>query len=460
MDDSRPRSASPQPHRSDPNAPERCTRPDPPRAQWGREKVRAALGLAIWEIELAIETGLLRRLPDRDFEATAVEAALADPEAFRALLAAEHRLNAADAAGRLGISRQRFARVVKQAGLEPVAEEQVHRYRRLLTVRYYRAADVDTLQPYVGADIALREAATAVGRSDAAQKAARTRARNRERAREARLELDAARPDDEASPLRVLRYAAGLAAGRPEAPSFLRRFTDDPAVQRLATLVTDCRLRDAEHAQLATQVREQARVAFRAMAGPSEIRSRLGVEPRALTGHAEMIEWFAERRLLAAWETDPPGWLLTERAAQAAADAARAAHQARSLERQQVLEAAERATQLTDEAVAEIFGLPMDTIAQLRPRKRGHWSWRYVTQLRARPPAWLRNEASAREEVAGRIARRAAAKDRNARKRAAWRQTWAREMNMPVKRVPERCPKPTPAAIRAARANPPRWARS
>jgi predicted DNA-binding protein (UPF0251 family) len=92
--------------------------------------VRAALGLAIWEIELAIETGLLRRLPDRDFEATAVEAALADPEAFRGLLAAEHRLNAADAAGRLGISRQRFARVVKQAGLEPVAEEQVHRYRR------------------------------------------------------------------------------------------------------------------------------------------------------------------------------------------------------------------------------------------------------------------------------------------------------------------------------------------
>lgn len=332
MDDSRPRSASPQPHRSDPNAPERCTRPDPPRAPWGREKVRAALGLAIWEIELAIETGLLRRLPDRDFEATAVEAALADPEAFRALLAAEHRLNAPDAAGRLGISRQRFARVVKQAGLEPVAEEQMHRYRRLLTVRYYRAADVDTLQPYVGADIALREAATAVGRSDAAQKAAHTRARNRERAREARLELDAARPDDEASPLRVLRYAAGLAAGRPEAPSFLRRFTDDPAVQRLATLVTDCRLRDAEHAQLVTQIREQARVAFRAMAGPSEIRSRLGVEPRALTGHAEMIEWFGERRLLAAWETDPPGWLLTERAAQAAADAARAAHQARSLE--------------------------------------------------------------------------------------------------------------------------------
>jgi hypothetical protein len=102
---------------------------------------------------------------------------------------AEHRLNATDAAGRLGISRQRFARVVKQAGLEPVAEEQVRKYRRLLTVRYYRAADVDALQPYVGADIALREAATAVGRSDAAQKAARTRARNRERAREARLEL-------------------------------------------------------------------------------------------------------------------------------------------------------------------------------------------------------------------------------------------------------------------------------
>jgi hypothetical protein len=415
--------------------------PDPACAPWGREKVRTVLGLAVWEVELAVEIGLLRRLPDRRFEAAAVAAALADPEGFRSRLAAERRLNATEAAGRLGISRQRFARVVEQAGLAPVATEQVDRYATVLTVRYYRAADVETLRPYVAADIVLRAAATSVGRSTA------------------RVELEAVRAAAAISPVAVLRYAAGLAAGRPKAPGFLRRFAADPAVARLAALVADCRLRAAEHARMTGEILEQARVAYQAMAGPGEIRRRLGVEPQALAGHVELIDGFVERRLLAAWAVNPPVWLLAERAAMAANEAAQAAHQARACEQRRVLEEAERAIRLTDEAVAELFDLPVALIAQLRPSKRGRWSVEYVRQLRVHPPAWLRDEERARKEAARRSARRAEAKARKGQRRAAWRHAWARELGVPVERVPERCPKPTPAAIRAATANPPRWAR-
>jgi hypothetical protein len=123
---------------------------------WGRERTRAALGLAVWEIELAVATGLLVRREDRRFEADEVRAALGDVGTFRARLAAEHRLNATQAAARLGISRHRFARLVAQAGLAPVGEEQLRRYGRTLTVRYYRAADVDELTPRVAADRARR----------------------------------------------------------------------------------------------------------------------------------------------------------------------------------------------------------------------------------------------------------------------------------------------------------------
>lgn len=444
----------------DPSSTDPTVAPAPAYAPWGREKVRAALGLAVWEVELAVETGLLRQLPDRRFEAAAVAAALADPETFRSRLAAERRLNATEAAKRLGISRQRFARVVQQAGIAPVATEVVDKYATVLTVRYYRAADVEALRPSVAADVVLRAATTAVGRSAVARKAARTRARNRERARSARAELEAARAAAATSPVAVLRYGAALAAGRPKAPGFLRRFAADPAVARLAALVDNCRLRDEEHGRMAGEVLEQVRLAYQAMAGPGEIRRRLGVEPQAFPGHAELIDGFVERRLLAAWAVDPPEWLLAERAAAAADEAAQAAHQARASEQRQVLEAAERAIRLTDEAVAELFDLPMALIAQLRPRRHGSWSVEYVRQLRAHPPAWLQDEESAREEAARRSARRAEAKARKAQRRVAWRWAWARELGVPVEQVPERCPKPTPAAIRAARANPPRWARA
>jgi hypothetical protein len=141
----------------------------------------------------------------------------------------------------------------------------------------------------------------------------------------------------------VLRYAAALAAGHPQSPSFLRRFADDPAVRQLAELVADARLSEDEHASMLDGIRERAVRAHAAMAGPDEIRGRLGVAPHTLAGHTEMLGEFAERSRLTGWEADPPEWLLTERAAEAAAAAAQAAHQAREQEQEEVLEAAGRA---------------------------------------------------------------------------------------------------------------------
>ncbi len=53
----------------------------------GREEVRAVLGLAVWEVELAAETGLLLRLPDRSFDPLSVRAALDDLDGLRRRLA-------------------------------------------------------------------------------------------------------------------------------------------------------------------------------------------------------------------------------------------------------------------------------------------------------------------------------------------------------------------------------------
>ncbi|MEV4746559.1 hypothetical protein AB0K21_09335 [Streptosporangium sp. NPDC049248] len=170
----------------------------------GRNAVRQSLGLSVWEIELAVTTGLLRRLPDRTFDPVSVRAAEADIEHFRQLLAAERRCTITEASARLGVSADRFKRIIAVAGLAPVATEEIRKYGRTLTVRYYRAADVDALADHVHADAELRAAARAVSRSEAARKAVQTRKLNLARAVAARAEIEATKPTLDADGVRVL----------------------------------------------------------------------------------------------------------------------------------------------------------------------------------------------------------------------------------------------------------------
>ncbi|MER5179111.1 hypothetical protein ABT009_12200 [Streptomyces sp. NPDC002896] len=430
-------------------------------ARWGRERVRAALGLAVWEIELAAAAGLLERDDDRRFDPEEVARAAADLDAFRARLACEHRLNASEAARRLGISAARWRRVVAQTGLAPVAEEQVRKYGRVLTVRYYRAADVDGLADHVTADRVLREVVTAVGRAEAARKAAVTRARNKERAEQARHELAAVREQTaHGSPVALVRYAAALAAHLPQSPEFLRRFTADEAVGALAAVVEECRLRLEERSALLDGVLPQAREACAELAWPPQIERRSGVDGVVFVGRIDMVGGCMARAELEELLAAPPAWLAQARAAAAAAEAADAAHRARTAEERAVLASAQEATRLTDEAVAELFGLPVDVAAALRPRRRERW-WhpQHVSNLLAAPPPWLRSEEAARAEVARRAARSVRARQARANRRASWRRTWAEQLGVPLEQVPENCGRPTAKAVRAARANPPSWAR-
>ncbi|MFI1358510.1 hypothetical protein ACH4TV_33825 [Streptomyces sp. NPDC020898] len=143
----------------------------------------------------------------------------------------------------------------------------------------------------------------------------------------------------------------------------------------------------------------------------------------------------------------PPQWLAQARAAVVAAEAEAAAHRARAAEERAVLAAAREATRLTDETVAELFGLPVDIVAALRPRgSTGLWNPQHVTALRSAPPPWLRSEEAARAEVALRESGAARARQARADRRAGWRRTWAEQLGVPLERVPENCGRPTTKA--------------
>ncbi|WP_405878716.1 hypothetical protein OG762_08800 [Streptomyces sp. NBC_01136] len=429
--------------------------------RWGRERARAALGLAVWEIELAVTAGLLERGADRRFDPDEVTRTAADLDAFRARLTREHRFNASQAARRLGVSAARFARVVAQTGLAPVAEEQVRKYGRVLTVRYYRAVDVDGLAAYATADQVLREAVTAVGRPAAARKAAVTRTRNKERAEQARHELQAVRKQTtQGANVALVRYAAALAAGLPRGSRFLKKFVTDEAVGVLAAVVEECRMRAEERSALLDEVLPLAHRACAELTGPAEIERRSGVDPAVFAGRTDMIGGYMARAELEKVLAALPQWPAQARAAAVAAEAEAAVHRTRAAEEHAALAAAREAARLTNETVAELFGLPVDVVAALRPRgSAGLWNPQHVAALRAAPPPWLRSEEAARAEVALRESRAARAQQARADRRAGWRRTWAEQLGVPLDRVPENCRRPTAKAVRAARANPPGWAR-
>ncbi|MFF4571634.1 hypothetical protein [Streptomyces sp. NPDC001410] len=430
-------------------------------ARWGQEKVRALLGLAVWEIELAAAAGLLDRGADRRFDPSEVARVAADLDGFRARLASEHRLNATEAARRLGISPERWRRIVAVTGLMPVAEEQVRKYGKVLTVRYYRAADVNSLAAHAAAGQVLRDAVTAVGRSEAARKAAATRARNRERAERARHELNTVREEAAlGTPVAMVRYAAALAANLTQGPRYLTRFTGDESVVALAAVVKECRLPTEERSALLDEVLPRAREAYGELAWPAEVERRAGVKGSVFAGRIDMVGGCMPRAKLEELLAAPPVWLAEARAAAAAEEAAAAAHRSRAAEENAVLAAAQEAARLTDETVAELFGLPVEVVAALRPRRRaGWWHPQHVAGLLAAPPPWLRTEEAARAEIARREARAARARQARANRRAAWRRTWAEQLGVPLEQVPANCGRPTAKAVRAARADPPHWAR-
>ncbi|WP_433472823.1 hypothetical protein ACQPZP_28615 [Spirillospora sp. CA-142024] len=366
----------------------------------GREKVRAALGLAVWEVELAAETGLLRRLPDRSFEAASVRAALDDPGGFRQGLAQERRCNATESAARLGISVQRFKRVAAATGLVPVAGEDVRKYGRVLRVVYYRAGDVDALADHVQADVELRAAAVAVSREQAAQKAAVTRKRNAELRREARTELESRKPAD-AEGIEKLRWAVALmrTAGRFPAPLRRLAHVEDAPTGQLAHLMRQARLREDELAAMLEDVLPRAARATEGLADPDQVSAMLGVSAWLVSQHVPHFGGHVPVPALRELAGAPPPWLL---AAWADIEFQRASVEVvrqDEKQREAVLDTAERAaSRLSDAGVAELLGLSKEVVRRLRPGT-GRWKAAYVEQLLRRRPAWSLSEEAAWAEA-------------------------------------------------------------
>ncbi|GGO81768.1 hypothetical protein [Nonomuraea cavernae] len=434
----------------------------------GRERVRELLGLAVWEVELAVETGLLRRLPDRTFDPVSVNTAQADLELFWRLLAAERRCNATEAAARLGISAESFRRIAAVAGLVPLVTREIKKYGRALTVGYYRAADVDALADHARADTELRAVARAVARSEAAKKAALTRRANLARATEARAEVEDTRPAPDADPIRVLLWTAAVmaAAGVWPGPLRLLRRLSDRRVDPLVLTLREARLPRAELEVMLAELAERSVELIGLLVPPAAGERELGVPVAMLPADLPRFGDHLLAPFLQEVVSSPPSWLLEARADRELEDAAHRqarraieeAYRRRTAAQAAVEEAVRVASRLSDETVAEIFGLSVEVIRLLRP-KSGRWSAELVAQLFRHSPPWLRDETAARMEIDRR--RRAAVTQarRRAATRLSWRRHWAEAFGVPLECVPEVIGRPTPGAIEAARRDPPRWAR-
>ncbi|MYV97705.1 hypothetical protein, partial [Streptomyces sp. SID3343] len=375
----------------------------------GAARVGKALGLVPRQVRLAARTGLLAQHQDGTFDADAVARAAADPVPFLTALSREEPLTAGEAAHRLGISRERFRRVAASAALPVVDRLHQSRHGRDLEVRYYRTADVDTLHPHIVADRELREAARTVARSLAATKAAATRAHNRELAHNARLYLAGLAPDADTDPADTVAFTCALAYLHGTVPARLRRFMDDPRVRDITEIAQQCRYKPAEIADLLTAVTPRALTALRALARPHRVWAVLGVTAEEIAHHVPSIgRHIAAERLRVLADT-PPHWLLELHADRELEHATAAV--TRWLDRewhaqQRRAEAVCRAAEavidhMSDDAVAELFGVPVDLILELRPRSN-RWTTAYVEELLHTRPLWLRSAHLARAEIARR----------------------------------------------------------
>ncbi|TDC19629.1 hypothetical protein [Actinomadura bangladeshensis] len=418
------------------------------------------LGFAVWEVELAAESSLLLRLPDRSFDPLSVRAALDDLDGLRRRLAQERHCNATESAARLGISVQRFKRVAAAARLAPVAEKDVHKYGKVLHVVYYRAGDVDALADHVRADAELRAAARVLDREQAARKAAATRKRNAELAAVVRVELERRKPAPDAGQIEVLTWAVALMRASSGALGPFRKLghLDDPGIEQLTAVMRRAQLPRREAEALLEDILPRAVRATEDLADPEEVSAALGVPAWVVAEHVPHVGAHVPVAALRELAEDPPSWLLQARADIELQNAVVEVERQDAHRHAAVLDSAARAgARLSDASVAGLFGLSEDVVRALRPGS-GHWKSGYVEQLMRRRPAWSLDEDAAWAEVERRQKREEARELRKWERMLGWRRTWARVFGVPLGAVPVRVGRPTPKAIAAAKAHPPSWA--
>ncbi len=262
-------------------------------ATLGREEVRRRLGgLSLEDLEDAVAARLLQRTAARRSDATAVEAAEADLEAWRQRLSVERRLNATDAAARLGVLVARFHRAVEAGPIRHVASMPW----KWGTIWLYRGGDVDRLAGRLTVDAAERHVTTASRRSAAARRGAETRRRNAERAKAFRAAVAAVEPTPRSGPIEVVTYAAAMLAGFDRGGRRVGRFGHATAVEQLAGSFRFARFSQAEQEEMC-QVWQANGVEAEALLMRSKVvEADLGCHPGSRSSRVSHLAGFVARR--------------------------------------------------------------------------------------------------------------------------------------------------------------------
>jgi|GEM_PF-3698300 hypothetical protein len=269
------------------------------------KQVRSVLGLSVDEVQLAVETGLLKARGRRNYDAGSVLAAAADRKAWRARLGAEQRLNATEAAARLGVTTERFRRAVAANGVQPVKIEPW----RYGLISYYRAADVDALAPWLVMDAAARHVAAVAKRPEAARKAAETRRRNTEEKRVAREQLAALMPSATTPSPELVRFVTALLVVYEQGAGKLGRYRHDYHVGRLAGIMAKARLSDQERSKLLCDWHGPALEAASWLTEASKLERGYGLHPGSLCNRLPCISGMVSQTDFDALLRDDPGYI-------------------------------------------------------------------------------------------------------------------------------------------------------
>jgi hypothetical protein len=245
----------------------------------GREEVRRRLGgLSVEEIEDAVTSGLLIRLPDRRFDAESVAFAEAYGEDWHKSLNDERRLNATEAAKRLGVSVTRFRNAVKAEQIEHVSSIPW----KYGVIKFYRGADVDALADWLMLDAADRHVSSVSKRSDAARKGVETRRRNAEAAKAARQVLLAVEPVDGDSSVMVVKYVAAMLTGFRYNRGAFGEFGQYVEVENLAKEFVAARFSEEEKLALWSAWQGRGLAARQELARAKNLNALMGLPPGTL----------------------------------------------------------------------------------------------------------------------------------------------------------------------------------
>lgn len=147
---------------------------------YGVQQLQGKLSLARWQMQLATETGLLKRAADGRIENSVAEAIFADLPGFLKRLSAEELVNSRDAAAHLDITRPQFKRM-QEAELVTPREYGEFRYGQF---PLYRRGDLDEAKIFAADQVEVHEEQKLQNRKGAGIKAQQTRKLNQQRIHE------------------------------------------------------------------------------------------------------------------------------------------------------------------------------------------------------------------------------------------------------------------------------------